>query len=213
MIIFNMAPLIAGLTFGFSSGISPGPLCFLTISETLRKGFKNGLKIGCAPLITDLPIIFFSLFIFNKLTHSGNMILSLIALAGAVFLFFLAYKSATFKFSGLIDLKDENNSTLIKGITTNFLNPYPYLFWITVGAPYIISLKTTPIINTWGFILMFYMGMIFAKLIIISTAAKGRKLLSSNSYIYCMRIISFLMFCSAIGFIMEASQLYHKVLN
>lgn len=48
--------LISGIIFGLSAGISPGPLLALVISETLKFGRKEGIKVAIAPLITDIPI-------------------------------------------------------------------------------------------------------------------------------------------------------------
>lgn len=46
--------LSVGAVLGLSSGLSPGPLLALVISETLRHGVKAGVKVALAPIITDL---------------------------------------------------------------------------------------------------------------------------------------------------------------
>ncbi|MCX9013779.1 MAG: hypothetical protein OIN89_03135 [Candidatus Methanoperedens sp.] len=48
--------LVSGMIFGLTSGISPGPLLTLVISETLKNGSSGGMKVAVAPLITDIPI-------------------------------------------------------------------------------------------------------------------------------------------------------------
>jgi len=53
--------LILGLTLGLSAGITPGPLLTLVITASLRRGWAGGLQVALAPLITDAPIIIFSI--------------------------------------------------------------------------------------------------------------------------------------------------------
>ena len=55
-----MGLLITGIILGLMAGISPGPLLALVISETLKHGKKEGIKIALTPFITDLPAILLS---------------------------------------------------------------------------------------------------------------------------------------------------------
>jgi len=57
-----------GLILGLSAGFAPGPLLTLVISETLQYDLKAGVKVALAPIITDLPIIIFTLFILVNLS-------------------------------------------------------------------------------------------------------------------------------------------------
>jgi threonine/homoserine/homoserine lactone efflux protein len=66
--------LIAGIILGFSAGFSPGPLLTLVISQTLKHGVKEGIKVAFAPLVTDLPIIFLAVFVLTRLAGlSGDV--------------------------------------------------------------------------------------------------------------------------------------------
>lgn len=62
--------LAMGAFLGLAAGTSPGPLLAVTISETLRYGKWEGIKIAVSPLITDLPIILAVLFVLSHLTSS-----------------------------------------------------------------------------------------------------------------------------------------------
>ena len=48
---------IAGSIFGLAGGFSPGPTTILVVSQTLRFGFLDGIKVALAPALTDAPII------------------------------------------------------------------------------------------------------------------------------------------------------------
>jgi len=47
--------MISGIVFGLSGGLTPGPLFTLVVSETLKHGVKEGIKVSVVPLFSDLP--------------------------------------------------------------------------------------------------------------------------------------------------------------
>ena len=59
--------LAMGTFLGLAAGFAPGPLLTLVISETLQHDIKSGVKVALAPIITDLPIIFFTFQIEIKI--------------------------------------------------------------------------------------------------------------------------------------------------
>ena len=133
------AYLLQGLALGFSGGLAPGPLLALVLSATLRGGFRHGLLVSIAPLLTDLPIVLLTVTVVSQLPHSALRVLSL---AGAAVL--VQHGVATIRdsrstrFSQLsANAAGSMNSgrTLRQGIVVNFLNPNPWMFWISVGAP------------------------------------------------------------------------------
>ncbi len=51
--------LISGLVLGFSAAISPGPMTMLVISQTVRHGLREDIKVALIPIFTDGPIIWY----------------------------------------------------------------------------------------------------------------------------------------------------------
>ena len=200
--IESLLPIFAtGVLFGGSNGISPGPLSVLTISQTMQGGFSKGMKVACSPLITDLPIIVLSLFLFSRMTDR-SMALAGISILGALFLFFLAYKSFTFKSPTAVTATATDNP-LLQGVVTNFLNPYPYIFWITVGAPYASQLLIRHDFTAVVFFAAFYTGMMTAKTAIVLATVKGRSFLTGQGYMYCMRAIGVIMLFFGVKFTLQ----------
>jgi threonine/homoserine/homoserine lactone efflux protein len=76
-----------GLLLGAPSGIAPGPMLILIISETLRHGIRAGAKVACTPLLTDIPLVLTSGFIFTQILNM-NILLGAISLFGSVFLLY-----------------------------------------------------------------------------------------------------------------------------
>ena len=133
--------LLTGVVLGLSAGLAPGPLLTLVIAETLRLGIRAGLSVAMAPLLTDLPIILGSLFILAKLSNF-NLVLALVALAGAVFVAYLGIDLLRLK-PVAEPVAARHPQSLKRGVVTNLLNPHPYLFWLAVGAPTVLKASTS----------------------------------------------------------------------
>ncbi len=70
--------LITGLTLGIGSGAAPGPLTALTVTTTMRSGFRAGLQIAFAPLLSDAIIIALVLTVVAQVPARGIQILGLL---------------------------------------------------------------------------------------------------------------------------------------
>ena len=46
MMIIMIDIVIAGILLGIYAGLSPGPMLFLVVSQTIKHDFKEGLKIA-----------------------------------------------------------------------------------------------------------------------------------------------------------------------
>ena len=131
--------LIAAAVFGLSGGLSPGPLLTLVVSETLARGRNAGLAVSMSPLITDGPVIAAAVLLLGRIENSDPA-LGIVSIAGGALL-------TTYGIAGLrgASLKVEEAKTnrgvwasLGKGVSVNFLNPNPYLFWLTIGTPILL---------------------------------------------------------------------------
>jgi len=187
MILF----LFEGVILGLSAGISPGPLLTVVISQTLRHGVKEGIRVALAPLVTDLPIVILSTFALSRL-ENFRPLLGLISLVGGLFLFYLAYGSfQTRRFDG--GVRDSKPQSLSKGIVVNVLSPHPYLFWISVGAPIVAKVWTDSPMAAILFVLVFYACLVGSKIGLAILAGESRPLLLGRAYGHIMRVLGFLL--------------------
>jgi threonine/homoserine/homoserine lactone efflux protein len=183
--------LIIGAVLGLSAGFAPGPLLTLVISETLQHDIKSGVKVALAPIITDLPIIILTLFILAKLSNFHN-ILGIISLTGGFFILFMGYESIRTKGVEL-NLQETKPQSLIKGILANALNPHPYLFWFSVGAPTMTKAMSQNIIAPLAFISSFYALLVGSKILLAILVGKSKSFLGGNVYIYTMRFLGLIL--------------------
>lgn len=198
--------LTMGAFFGLSAGISPGPLLTLVITETLKHNRKEGIKVAVAPLITDLPIILLTSLIFSRLSQY-SLILALISLAGGIYFSWLGYE--TLKTKGLdIDLKKKKSGSLRKGITANFLNPNPYIFWLTAGIPNAFKAYERSLITVILYFLLFYVMLIGSKIIVALLAERSKDFLRKSTYRIIMLILGTALSGFAVWFFYEGIKIF-----
>ncbi|MDQ7782591.1 MAG: LysE family translocator [Desulfomonilaceae bacterium] len=172
--------LSAGIALGLSAGFAPGPLTTVVITQALQHGAKEGLKVAVAPFITDLPIILTSVYVLTLLQKS-HTILGLISILGGLVLIYLAYSS--FKADKVsVDATRIQPRSFGKGTLVNVLNPQPYLFWLTIGAPNVVEAWTQSPLTAAGFLAGFYTCLVGGKMSLAIAAAYSRSLLTGPVY-------------------------------
>ena len=198
--------LFSGLVFGLSGGLSPGPLLTLVISETLKHGAKEGIKVSIAPLLTDLPIVLVTILILSRLADILPL-LGVVSLLGSAFLIYLGYDSLSFK--GVdIDVQQIPPQSVRKGVAVNFLNPSPYMFWFTIGAPMVIKALNTSVYSALLFILCFYVFLVGSKVLVAVVIGKSRFFLKSKNYIYTIRFLGLILLGFAVFFLRDSLKFF-----
>jgi threonine/homoserine/homoserine lactone efflux protein len=198
--------LLSGSVLGLAAGISPGPLLTLVVSETIRQNRKAGIAIAIAPILTDIPIVTASVLILTKLSESG-FVLGTISMLGALFMGYLAYENITVK--GLeISVRQAKGASLRKGIIANVLSPYPYLFWMTVGAPTVLKAFGESFLSAFLFISGFYVLLVGSKIFVALLVDKSRSFLRGPVYIATIKILGFILLLLAAFFIKDGLKLF-----
>lgn len=193
--------LILASFLGLSAGISPGPLLTLVITQTLKHNKREGVKVALSPLISDLPIVLLTYFLFRQVA-SFETILGMIAFAGALFVAYLGYTS--FQAKALSLAPDTTKSKSLKqGTIANFLSPHPYLFWATVGMPYVFKAYQISLLSAALFFTGFYCCLVGSKITVAVLVSHTKPLISSRIYIVIMRILGILLLLFALLFVID----------
>jgi threonine/homoserine/homoserine lactone efflux protein len=192
---------------GLTAGISPGPLLTLVISETLKHGRKEGFKVAVSPLFTDVLIVLASIFIFKELSQF-NPTLGFISLLGGLFIAYLGWETISTK--ELATGQSVSANSLRKGILANLLNPHPYIFWITVGAPLAIKAYQTSIFAIVGYFLAFYFCLTGSKIVIAHLVSKSKTFISNSVYLWIMRFLGVSLLVFSSFFILEGAKILIK---
>lgn len=182
--------LISGVVLGLSAGLSPGPMLTLVISQTIRHGLREGVKVALAPLLTDTPIVIACL-LFLSIFSDIKAALGVISLSGGIYLFYLGLNSIRFKTVSLQE--DIDPKSLKKGLIVNFLNPNPYMFWVSIGGPLVLKASSTSLVSAAAFILPFYVLLVGSKIVVAIVSGRSRNLLRSRHYKIVIRILGLVL--------------------
>ncbi len=190
--------LSKGTVLGLAAGFSPGPLTVLVISETLRHGLRAGMKVSLAPILTDLPIIALAVLLLERLS-SHPAAFGVIALFGGGFLLHLGLSSLRPP-AVTIQAGQPAPRSLLKGITANFLNPNPYVFWIGVGTPILLTAFERSWIHAAAFAAAFFFFIVGSKLLLARLVDGSRAFLNGGAYRWILRTLGLLLIIYAFMF-------------
>ena len=172
--------LISGITLGLAAGLSPGPLLALLVSQTLRYGLREGVKVALAPILTDAPIVTLSLLALSRISdlHSA---LAWISVFGGIYVAWLGIGSLRIPQVGAGSAEPSPNS-IRKAMGINFLNPHPYLFWTTVGGPMVLQAARSQLGWAVAFMAGFYVLLCGSKTVIAVLLHRSRGFLAGRLY-------------------------------
>ncbi len=197
--------LLSGIVFGLAEGLSPGPLMTLVISETLRSGKKEGIKVAISPLITDSLIILFALIILSSIA-ANSIIIAVISLLGACFLIYLGLGNLRVRIEES-EVKPVRENALLRGVITNLLNPNTYVFWLTIGGPVIFESAHIHTSVTVLFILGFYVMLIGSEMAVATVVDRSKAFIKNKYYAYIVRALGIVLIVFALIFIMRSLEL------
>jgi threonine/homoserine/homoserine lactone efflux protein len=161
----SLLTIFAGaFVVGLSGAMAPGPVLTVTISETLKRGFKAGplIVLGHAILeIILLALIGAGLGPFFEHTVIATVFLA----AGGIVLLWMGIQMIArnkrttedaFNASGA----DSRFGPVLAGIVLSITNPYWIIWWVTVGMGFVTQSLQFGITG----LLSFYLGHILADL-------------------------------------------------
>ena len=197
----EISSLLFGMIIGLAVGLSPGPLITLVISETLTKGKKEGIEVAVSVPISELPIILFALVILSSGAEK-TILLGVISLLGACFLIYLGLANLR------ANVKESNHpgkdKALLKGITTNLLNPNAYMFWLTIGGPKVLESVHVHSSVFMFFVFGFYMMLVGSEIAVAIVVDKSKTLVKRKYYTYITRALGAVLIVFALFFVRDA---------
>jgi threonine/homoserine/homoserine lactone efflux protein len=172
---------LLGIGLGLAAGASPGPLSALLVAVSVDRGFHAGARVAMAPLLSDAPIVMLSLLLLKDLPVA---FLGGLTLLGGLFLGYLGAESlgredraATAGATPSAATKD-----LWQGAAVNFLNPHPWMFWMSVGAPTLVSGWRRDPLDAIGYLIGFYVFIVGSKLALAWLSARGGQALQGGPW-------------------------------
>lgn len=194
--------VLSGASLGLSGGLTPGPLLALVIAQTLAHSAREGVRVALAPLVTDLPMLGLALLCLSVVPANGP-VLALISCCGAVFLAWHGLGALRWKGPAAAG-EGARPASLRKGVLANLLNPSPYVFWFTVGAPLVLQARAAGLNVAAAFMLAFFSALVGSKITVALLAGRFSHLLGSAGYRLTMRGLGLMLLVYAALFARSA---------
>ena len=202
------------LIVAFSGALMPGPMLTLVIASVAQKGFWTSVFIVIGHSILELLIVIS--FYLGVLKYLDNpLVIKIISIVGGAFLIYMAVSIivsiARKKIKLDLDAKsiaknlDTKNTFIItgKGILISLANPYWHVWWLTIGATFMIK----SVQHSFGGVAFFYTGHILADFIwylfvgfLVST---GRRFFNQKIYIGILIVCSLFLLYLGVRFIVD----------
>jgi len=184
--------LLYGVTLGLGAGVSPGPMLVLVIRSSLESGFQAGLRVALAPLASDAPVILLCLMVVSRLPSAFMTGLTIV---GGLFVIYLGAETALKARHAATPGQDrtEASADFLRAVTANLLNPHPWLFWATVGAPLTVKAWSTSPLEALAFGIGFYGLLVGSKIGIAWLVARSRGRLTAGWYKLILLICGLLL--------------------
>lgn len=198
--------IVLGLAIGLASGLTPGPLQTLVLSQAARFGWRAGAAVACAPLLSDTVIVAGTVGVIGLVPRTA---LYLISTAGALLVGYIAadaWKASVAADAGLAPaqlaavgesevaagsppkaLPAGHRTSFWQAALMNLLNPHAWLFWAIVGAP--ITLRAIHARMVYGvfFVGAFYLALVGIKIVLAVLVARGVSWLGSGFQKWVLR--------------------------
>ncbi len=162
-----MQYIFEGILFGLTLSILLGPIFIALTQSSIEKGHKAGLSVGLGIWFSDFLFIAITYQFIHKISYivEGDYFKLIMGIVGGAVLIGFGLYSIFSKF------KEIKNSELfsgknylqffIKGFLVNTINPFTFVFWISVISTYVLGR------NISGIESIYFLGSIF--FVIITT--------------------------------------------
>ncbi len=206
---------IGAMLVGFSGALVPGPMLTLTISSVAEKGFWTSVFIVIGHSILELAVVI--AFLLGILKYLENpLIIKIIGILGGAFLLYMGVDIlvSVFKKKFIINFKSmlgkktmTGRSTgilILKGLLVSLANPYWWIWWLTIGAAFMIRSVKFEVVGVSSFFLGHISADFIWYLFIGFLISTGRKFFNQKVYNGILIACSVFLFYLGARFIIDA---------
>jgi threonine/homoserine/homoserine lactone efflux protein len=192
--------VLAGLALGLGAGLAPGPLMALVVTTTLAHGFRSGVRVALSPLVTDVVVIAVSVLVVGALPDRATAALGV---AGGLYVAWLGVEALRERDVAVEDAPRNERDPLWRGALLNVLSPHPWVFWLAVGGPVLVSAWSSSAAEAAGFLLGFYLLLVGSKGVLAALVAGGRRRLDDRGLRTAHRVAGALLLLTGVLLVAE----------
>ncbi|WP_317173411.1 LysE family translocator [Echinicola arenosa] len=153
--------LLEGIGMGLVLSMIVGPVFFALIQNSIENGFRHSVFMALGILLSDSIYVLISYFGVSYLTNNPFFKAGLGYVGGAIMIGFgivsFVKKGTPRPNSGGLPVQEtpKRRRGFIKGLSLNGVNPFVFLFWISVAGLVQLRTRYTPID-----IFLYYLGVL-----------------------------------------------------
>jgi len=145
--MFEGYSLVAGILIGLSLAVPPGPMNAIIASESVKRSYVNGIKLGMGAMTADAIFLAITLIGVTVL-FTGDAVKLIVSIAGGVILAYIAVMTIKSFNRPLTESdKEAMRSPYLTGLVIGITNPSQILWWITAGAALIANFNALGIVG------------------------------------------------------------------
>lgn len=204
---------ITSFGVGLSGAIVPGPMLTVTISDSIKNGFKAGPLIILGHFITEIAMMIIIMAGLGWIIGSQAAIFY-IGIFGGVALILMGYDIFR-QDKTLSYLKDKDNQvhkygSIMGGIITSLSNPFFYIWWATIGCAFMFKgMELAGLVGLMGFVIGHWSADLSWFSIISFFSSRGTKLMHEKTYKSAMTICAVFLVSLGIYFILSQLNIFH----
>ncbi len=179
--------LFAAASFwvGLSGAMVPGPMLTVTISDSMKKGFRAGPLVVLGHVITETSLIILLVLGLGWVIGSKTVTM-IIGGFGGLMLIYIGYTIAKSPVPTEIPGEGEpveKRGSILSGVITSITNPYFYLWWATVGWAFMLKgIEFAGIIGVLSFLVGHWGADLTWYSLVSFFTSKGRHVLPGKRY-------------------------------
>ena len=184
--VLELAALALGsFVVALSGALMPGPVLAVTLAGSRRRGFWFGPLVVLGHAAVELPLVVLLYWGLGEALKSDGIVIT-IGCVGALAMAWMAV--GMLRQTRHVDDPDAQQGGVMRlgavpsGAVTSLLNPYWYLWWVTIGAVMVASARTAG----WLGLVVFFAGHISGDFLWYSVVSfgvsRGRRYLQGRLY-------------------------------
>jgi len=192
---------------GLSGSIVPGPMLTVTISESIKKGFKAGPLVVSGHIMVEIALIIAILAGLGWII--GSKIASLvIGFVGGSVLVFMGISTAKSQKSlseaSKNDTMNQRYGSVVGGVITSISNPYFFIWWATIGCAFMLKgLELAGLFGLFGFLIGHWSADLSWYSLVSFFSSRGSKIMNDRSYRTVMKICGAFLIVLGVYFIIS----------
>ncbi len=174
--------LAIGFAIGMTGALVPGPMLFVTIDTSLKKGWRAGPEIFIGHAIIEFLVCVLIIYGITAVSDSTVMAISILGGFTLVVFGILTMKNAKDAANSMHEHDKATSRPVIAGIVTSASNPYFWLWWLAAGSALILQGLEIGIIAAVMFMAGHWLADLGYFTVVSTSFSKGKKLMSPIIY-------------------------------